>query len=117
MKSTWKLHGWDGGQDGRPLTSSFRLLTSRTVLPPADTPGIPTRPAAAAAAAAAALGMARGLRAPGTAATGSPNFKIKRILRNTHKSFTNTNLSTQAAGAQLHSRFLEGNVVTLRQAG
>lgn len=83
---------------GRPLTSSFRLLTSRTVLPPAETPGIPTRPAAAAAAAAAAFGMARGLRAPGTAATGSPNFKIKRILRHTHKSFTNTNLSPKAAG-------------------
>lgn len=70
------------------LTSSFKLLTNRTVLPPAETPGIPTRPAAAAAAAAAAFGIAKGLRAPGTAATGSPNFKIKHILRNTHKSFT-----------------------------
>lgn len=68
------------------LTSSFKLLTRRTVLPPAETPGIPTRPAAAAAAAAAAFGIAKGLRAPGTAATGSPNFKIKHILRNTHKS-------------------------------
>lgn len=56
-------------------------------MPPAETPGIPTRPAAAAAAAAAAFGIAKGLRAPGTAATGSPNFKIKHILRNTHKSF------------------------------
>lgn len=70
------------------LTSSFKLLTNRTVLPPAETPGMPTRPAAAAAAAAAAFGIAKGLRAPGTAATGSPNFKIKHILRNTHKSFT-----------------------------
>lgn len=59
-------------------------------MPPAETPGIPTRPAAAAAAAAAAFGIARGLRAPGTAATGSPNFKIKHILRNTHKSLKNS---------------------------
>lgn len=69
------------------LTSSFKLLTRRTVLPPLETPGIPTRPAAAAAAAAAAFGIPNGLSAPGTAATGSPNFKIKHILRNTHKSF------------------------------
>lgn len=93
------------------LTSSFKLLTNRTVLPPAETPGIPTRPAAAAAAAAAAFGIAKGLRAPGTAATGSPNFKIKHILRNTHKSFTKTNLSTKAAWlmADHSKRFLKVN--------
>lgn len=86
------------------LTSSFKLLTKRTVLPPAETPGIPTRPAAAAAAAAAAFGIARGLRAPGTAATGSPNFKIKHILRNTHKSLTKTApISVQVLNMTLQS--------------
>lgn len=86
------------------LTSSFKLLTKRTVLPPAETPGIPTRPAAAAAAAAAAFGIARGLRAPGTAATGSPNFKIKHILRNTHKSLMKTApISVQVLNMTLES--------------
>lgn len=71
-------------------------------MPPAATPGIPTRPAAAAAAAAAAFGIAKGLSAPGTAATGSPNFKIKHILRNTHKSFKNVPISVKVLHTTLY---------------
>lgn len=58
-----------------PLTSGFKLLTSRTEFPAPVRPGIPSRPAAAAAA--AADGIVKGASAPCTFGTERPE-KIKK---------------------------------------
>lgn len=57
-----------------PLTSGFKLLTSRTEFPGPERPGMAIRPAAAAAA--AADGIAKGASAPCTFGTERPR-KIK----------------------------------------